>query len=143
MSPLVTTAEVVAGVLVLLALSALAFIFVRRRVLSSGRPLLLAGVRRTGGSGYRLGLLRFCGPNLQWFTLIGPSMRPRREWSRVRLDLEAPGAAHEVISGMPDAVEVTCHYGSETFQLALAPTAYTAIRSWLESAPPGFNVNVA
>jgi hypothetical protein len=88
-------------------------------------------------------LLRFAGTRLQWFTLIGPSMRPRREWERVRLQLDAPGNPHEVLAGLPDAVEVTCHYGSDTFELALAPTAYTAIRSWLESAPPGFNVNVA
>ena len=142
MSPLVT-AEVVAGVLVLLAVSTLAFIFIRRRMLSSGRPLMLAAVRRDGGNGYRLGLLRFGGGRLQWFTLIGPSMRPSREWERVRLELDAPGSPHEVIAGLPDAVEVTCHYGPDTFELALAPTAYTAIRSWLESAPPGFNVNVA
>jgi len=48
-----------------------------------------------------------------------------------------------VIAGLPEAVEVTCHYAEDTFQLALSPAAYTAMRSWLESAPPGFNVNVA
>jgi hypothetical protein len=141
MSPLVT-AEIVAGVLVLLAVSILAFIFIRRRMLAAGRPLMVAAVRHTG-HGYRLGLLRFGGTRLQWFTLVGPSMRPQREWERVRLELEAPGSPHEVVAGMPDAVEVTCHYGPDTFQLALAPTHYTAVRSWLESAPPGFNVNVA
>ncbi len=65
-------------------------------------------------------------------------MRPRRVWERARLEPEAPGKAHEVISGMPDAVEVTCHYGTDVFQLALSLAAYTAMRSWLESAPPGF-----
>jgi hypothetical protein len=141
MSPLVT-AEIVAGVLVLLAVGVLAFIFVRRRMLAAGRLLMVAAVRHPG-RGYRLGLLRFDAGRLQWFTLVGPSMRPREEWERVRLELEAPGAPREVVAGMPEAVEVTCHYGSETFQLALAPTAYTAVRSWLESAPPGFGVNVA
>lgn len=141
MSPLVT-AEVVAGMLVLLAVGVLAFIFFRRRMLAAGRPLMVAGVRQAG-HGYRLGLLRFGGSRLQWFTLVGPSMRPRREWERARLQLDAPSAPREVISGMPEAVEVTCHYGGDTFQLALAPNAYTAVRSWLESAPPGFNVNVA
>ena len=141
MSPLVT-AEIVAGMLVLLAVSVLAFIFIRRRTLAAGRPLMVAAVRHAG-HGYRLGLLRFGGGRLQWFSLVGPSMRPRREWERVRLQLDAPSAPHEVVSGMPDAVEVTCHYAGDTFQLALAPTSYTAVRSWLESAPPGFNVNVA
>lgn len=142
MSPLVT-AEIVAGTLVLLALSVLAFIFIRRRLLASGSPLMLCSLRSHGANGYRLGLLRIAGDRLEWFTLVGPSLRPKRAWDRVRLELEAPGAAHEVLAGMPDAVEVTCHYGTDTFQLALAPAAYTGIRSWLESAPPGFNVNVA
>ena len=141
MSPLVT-AEIVAGMLVLLAVAVLAFIFVRRRMLAAGRLLMVAAVRHAG-HGYRLGLLRFGGGRLQWFSLVGPSMRPRREWERVRLQLDSPSAPHEVVAGMPDAVEVTCHYAGDTFQLALAPTAYTAVRSWLESAPPGFNVNVA
>jgi hypothetical protein len=142
MSPLVT-AEIVAGMLVLLALGALAFIFIRRRMLASGIPLILCGLRARGANGYRLGLMRFSGGRLEWFTLIGPSMRPRRSWERARLKPEAPSAPHEVIAGLPEAVEVTCHYAEDTFQLALSPAAYTAMRSWLESAPPGFNVNVA
>jgi hypothetical protein len=40
-------------------------------------------------------------------------------------------------------VTVECHDGTDVFSLALAPAAYTAMRSWLESSPPGFNVNVA
>jgi Protein of unknown function (DUF2550) len=141
MSPLVT-AEVVAGMLVLLALATLTFIFIRRRLLASQSSLMLCALRQHSPN-YRLGLLRIAGPRLEWFSLVGPSMRPRRTWDRGRLQLDAPGAPHEVLAGLPDGVEVTCHYGANTFQLALAPTAYTAIRSWLESAPPGFNVNVA
>ena len=142
MSPLVT-AEIVAGTLVLLAVSTLAFIFIRRRLLASASPLMLCGQRAHGSSSYRLGLLRIAGPRLEWFSLVGPSMRPRRTWDRVALDLEAPSAPHEVMAGLPEGVEVTCHYGTDTFQLAVSPAAYTAVRSWLESAPPGFNVNVA
>ena len=44
---------------------------------------------------------------------------------------------------LPEAVTVDCRYGTDSFSLALAPSAYTAMRSWLESSPPGFNVNVA
>ena len=142
MSPLVTS-EIVAGMLVLLAVSILAFIFIRRRLLAASSLLMLCGLRAHGAKSYRLGLMRFSEGRLEWFTLVGPSMRPRRVWERARLEPEAPGKPHEVISGMPDAVEVTCHYGTDTFQLALSLVAYTAMRSWLESAPPGFNVNVA
>lgn len=142
MSPLVT-AEIVAGTLVLLAVMGLAFIFVRRRLLAAGSPLMLCALRERGSTGFRLGLARFAGQRLEWFTLIGPSLRPRRAWERCRLELEAPSAPHEVLAGLPDGVTVTCHHGTDSFVLGLAPGSYTAVRSWLESAPPGFNVNVA
>jgi Protein of unknown function (DUF2550) len=142
MSPVIS-AEVVAGTLVLLALFALAFIFVRRRSLAAGAPLMLCALQPHGGSSYRMGLMRFAGSTLEWFSLIGPSLRPSRSWERARLDLDAPSASEQLIAGLPEAVTVRCHYGSDTFDLALAPSAYTAMRSWLESSPPGFNVNVA
>lgn len=142
MSVLVS-AEIVAGVLVLLVVLALVYIFVRRRLLSSGAPLMLCALQPPGGSGYRLGLLRFSGSTLEWFTLVGPSPRPARTWDRPRLELGPPGQPDGPIAGLPDAVTVECHYETDVFHVALAPAAYTAIRSWLESSPPGFNVNVA
>ena len=142
MSPVVS-AEIVAGVLIVAALLTLTFIFVRRRVVASGATLILCALQPHGRSQYRLGLLRFAGDSLEWFSLIGPSLRPGRTWERARLELDAPRAAQEPIAGLPDAVTVRCHYGSDEFAVALAPSAYTAMRSWLESSPPGFNVNVA
>ena len=129
--------------LILAALLTLTFIFIRRRVLASGATLMLCALQPHGRSHYRLGLLRFAGDSLEWFTLVGPSLRPARTWQRARLDLDAPQPAAEPISGLPDAVTVRCHYDGDEFGVALAPNAYTAMRSWLESSPPGFNVNVA
>jgi hypothetical protein len=140
---LVVSAEIVAGALILLALFALTYIFIRRRLLASGAPLMLCALQPHGRSQYRLGLLRFTGPTLEWFTLIGPSPRPARTWDRTRLELGPPGLPETAVAGLPEAVTVECHYGSDTFSMALAPSAYTAMRSWLESSPPGFNVNVA
>ena len=142
MSPVVLF-EIIVGTLALLAVLALAYIFVRRRLLSSGAPLMLCALRLPGRSSYRLGLLRFSGSTLEWFTLIGPSPRPLRSWDRPRLELGPPEASQEPVSGLPDAVTVQCRYDGEQFRIALAPPAYTAMRSWLESSPPGFNVNVA
>lgn len=142
MSPMVL-AEIAAGALILVALFALTYIFVRRRLLGSGAPLMLCALQPHGRTQYRLGLLRFSGATLDWFTLIGPSPRPVRSWERPRLELGAPMASEQAIAGLPEAVTVDCHYGTDTFSLALAPAAYTAMRSWLESSPPGFNVNVA
>lgn len=142
MSPLVS-AEIVAGTLVLLALCALAYIFIRRRVLASTSPLMLCGLDRHDMGHYRLGLLRINGSRLEWFTLVGPGLRPRQAWDRVRLELDAPGPVREAIAGLPNALEASCHYEGEHFRLAISLSSYTAMRSWLESAPPGFNVNVA
>jgi hypothetical protein len=142
MSPVIS-AEIVVGTLVLCVIVALTFIFIRRRVLASGAPLLLCALQPRGRSQYRLGLLRLAGSTLEWFTLVGPSLRPSRSWQRARLDLDAPQTSTEPLAGLPEAVTVQCHDGTDTFRLALAPAAYTAMRSWLESSPPGFNVNVA
>jgi hypothetical protein len=143
MAPVIS-AEIVAGTLIVCALAALTFIFVRRRVLASGAPLMLCALQPQGRSHYRLGLLRLAGSTLEWFTLVGPSLRPSRSWQRASLDLDAPQASTEPVAGLPpEAVTVQCHDGKDSFALALAPSAYTAMRSWLESSPPGFNVNVA
>ncbi len=142
MSALVS-AEIVAGTLILLAVAALGFIFLRRRVLGKGSLLMLCAMRPPGRDHWRLGLLRFGGSTLRWFTLVGPSMRAQHTWERPRLDLDAPQPVAEPIAGLPDAVAVRCHHGDDDFELALAPDGYTVMRSWLESSPPGFNVNVA
>jgi hypothetical protein len=142
MSPVVS-AEIVAGTLVLLALCALAQVYLRRRVIAAGSPLMLCAVRGHGAHQYRLGLLRFADSRLDWFTLLGFGVRPQRSWQRARLDIGAPSAPHDVLPGLPSAVEVECRYGTDTFSVALTPAAYTAVRSWAESAPPGYNVNVA
>jgi hypothetical protein len=142
MSPVISV-EIVVVTLIVCALVALTFIFVRRRVLASGAPLMLCALQPQGRSTYRLGLLRLAGSTLEWFTLVGPSLRPSRSWQRASLDLDAPQASSEPPAGLPEAVTVQCHDGEDSFALTLAPSAYTAMRSWLESSPPGFNVNVA
>ena len=72
-------------------------------------------------------------------------MRPRHRWLRQRLLLEAPEplGANESIPLLPDASRVPCSDGDTRFDLALQGPAYTALRSWQEAAPPGYNVNVA
>ena len=142
MSPLISV-EVVVGVLAACLVLALVFIFVRRRLLGSGAPVMLCAVQDEGQAQFRLGLLRLAGSTLEWFTVTGPSLRPSRSWERARLQLEGPVRSTHPVAGLPESVQVRCHYGSDSFALALAPAAYTAMRSWLESSPPGFNVNVA
>ena len=49
----------------------------------------------------------------------------------------------ESLALLPDAYAVVCTDLTETFELALQGPDYTAVRSWQEAAPPGYNVNVA
>ena len=143
-SVLVST-EIVIGSLLVIAVVVLATTYVRRRYIAHGLPLTLCGLRAAGSVRWRLGLIRFGDNALEWFTLGGVSVRPKRRWTRQRLRLEAPilltGA--ESIPLLPDASRVGCTDGHGDFELALQGPDYTALRSWQEAAPPGYNVNVA
>lgn len=136
------SAEIAVGVLVFVVVVVLVSIIVRRRTIASRGPLMLCAMRPEGGR-FRLGLLSLDADRLGWHRLFGISIRPEHVWDRTRIEVEAPQVLAELIAGLPDAVEVRCHHRDDVFDLALSPAAYTATRSWLESSPPGFNVNVA
>src|SRR5687768_16858339 len=108
---LVVSAEIVAGALILLVLAALLYIFVRRRLLASGTPLMLCALHAPGRRDFRLGLLRLSGGSLEWYTLVGPSPRPARQWERPRVELGPPEPLDHAIAGLPEAVAVECRYG--------------------------------
>jgi len=143
-SALIST-EVVVGTLLVAAVVVLATTYLRRRYIAKGLPLTLCGLRRPGTDRWRLGLIRFGDNALEWYTLGGVSLRPKRRWLRQRLLLEAPvllqGA--DSIPLLPGASRVPCSDGDHRFDLALQGPAYTALRSWQEASPPGYNVNVA
>jgi hypothetical protein len=143
-SVLVST-EIVIGTLLVIAVVVLATTFLRRRYIAKGLPLTLCGMRRSPSDRWRLGLIRFGDNALEWYTLGGVSVRPRHRWLRQRLLLDVP----ELLRGgdslplLPGASRVPCSDGDSDFELALQGPAYTALRSWQEAAPPGYNVNVA
>ncbi|WP_374970073.1 DUF2550 family protein [Terrabacter sp. BE26] len=143
-SALIST-EVLIGTLLMAAVVVLATTYLRRRYIAKGLPLTLCGLRRPGTDRWRLGLIRFGDNALEWYTLGGVSLRPKRRWLRQRLLLDAPvplqGA--ESIPLLPGASRVPCSDGDDRFDLALQAPAYTALRSWQEASPPGYNVNVA
>jgi hypothetical protein len=143
MSPLVTT-ELILGSVALLALAFVAFVWLRRRYIAGGRQLMLCALRTEAEPRWRLGLARLSGDNLEWFSVVGPSLRPEQTWLRHEFDLGAPAPVPETIPGLPpDAVAVSGQCGQANCSLAMSAAAYTALRAWLESSPPGFNVNVA
>ncbi|MDQ6895799.1 MAG: DUF2550 domain-containing protein [Actinomycetota bacterium] len=137
--------EIVVGALVAVIVGFLAATYARRRAISRGRLLTLSGWRRRPGDSWRLGHLRLGSSQLEWFSLFGVSARPQHCWERAVLGLEPPQDIHpsDVIDLMPDASPVRCTYGTRTFELALTPHAYTALRSWAEASPPGSTANVA
>jgi hypothetical protein len=143
-SVLVST-EIVIGTLLLIAVGVLATTFLRRRYIARGVPLTLCGLRAAASDRWRLGLIRFGDNALEWYTLGGVSLRPQERWQRQSLLLDAPALlmGADAITLLPDASRVPCTDGRRSFELALQAPAYTALRSWQEAAPPGYNVNVA
>ncbi len=143
MTPLVVT-ELVLAVVVIVVVGALTFVWARRRFISGdGRPVMLCA-RRDGPAGrWRLGLARLGAERFEWFSIVGPSLRPEVSWQRGELDLGSPEPLTDPIPGLADPVGVRVRGGAIACEFAFAPAAYTAIRAWLESSPPGYNVNVA
>jgi Protein of unknown function (DUF2550) len=103
--------------------------------------------RPQGEQAWRPGALRYDGDRLDHYGPGGLSMRPEHRWLRVRLDLGAARAAVEgecdVLPRGQSATTVACRYGDQVFELSMGQQHYTALRSWLESMPPGYNANVA
>ena len=137
--------EIVVGTLLLIIAAVLAFTYLRRRYIAHGLQLTLCGLRATGADRWRVGLLRLGENALEWYALGGVSLRPRSRWQRQTLLLQAPAALGrgESLALLPDASRVSCTDGVIAFDLALQRPDYTALRSWQEAAPPGYNVNVA
>lgn len=143
-SALVNT-EIAIGTLLVVVLVVLAITWFRRRYIAKGLQLTLCGTRPAGDDRWRVGLIRFGDNALEWYSLGGVSLRPKHRWPRQSLRLEAPVLliGPDAIPVLPDAYRVEARVAGEQFELALQGSAYTALRSWQEAAPPGYNVNVA
>lgn len=139
------SAEVLVAAAVIVVALFLVATFVRRRSIGRGNPLVLCAIRPEGEVRWRVGMARYGSARLDWFRLGGFTVRARYRWDRTHLELQSPVVltGRDRIGLLPDAVGVACTYGDRAFELALAPGAYTALRAWIESAPPGLNVNVA
>lgn len=136
--------EIVLALVVLVALGALTFVWARRRYISGdGRPVMLCALRDDPSARWRLGLARLGAERFEWFSIVGPSLRPEVSWLRGEVRLGSPQPTAEVIPGLAEPVAVSGRAAGRTCEFAFVPAAYTAVRAWLESSPPGYNVNVA
>ena len=62
---------------------------------------------------------------------------------RGQLDFGSVSPLSDPIPGLADPVAVLGSSGAATCEFAFVPAAYTAVRAWLESSPPGYKANVA
>lgn len=102
-------------------------------------------LRYEPGERWVKGSVRYEGDHLV-FRGAGAQGRRRHHWERSALELGmAQEAPSELALGFPPdgLTTVSCHYGRQRFELTLGTQQYTALRSWLESVPPGWNANIA
>lgn len=94
----------------------------------------------TGSLHYEDDLLVHNGPD-------AASSLSRHRWQRggLQLGYAMPLVDERSAQGLPEdlSLAVPGRYGDTTFDLAMTEEHYTALRSWLEAAPPGWNSNVA
>lgn len=105
-------------------------------------PPMPAGYRAADGA-WRRGTLRFTDDRL---SLKGPGGLSVGPWIRGNLDLgvaQALDPAEAQGLGRVGLIRVPVTYGTARFELALGEQHYTALRSWVEAAPPGWNTQVA
>lgn len=147
MDGLLLTAEIMLAVLAAVVVTGLLVTFARRRTIAAGQQLIVCGLRHDPERRWRYGLLRTSSDALDWFSLFGVSLRPRYTWDRYRLDFAsaAPLAAGSGVETLvPRGVLVPCEFDGQHFDLAMSPAPYTALRSWLEAAPPGgYHLDIA
>ena len=130
----------------LLCLLCLLAVVVRRRVLVRRVGTFDCSLRRAGhGRRWVLGVARYEVDRLEWFRLFSFSVRPSCTYARGALHVVArrePTGA-EALLVQPGSLLVECRHGGEDLTMAMSRDAYTGLASWLESSPPGQNVNVA
>ncbi|GAA4973666.1 DUF2550 domain-containing protein [Kineococcus glutinatus] len=146
MGPFLLSLEIIGATAVLVVLALLAVV-VRRRTLI-GRVGSFDCSVRTESRGRRhwtLGVARYEVDRLDWYRMFSFSLRPSCSYARGALDVAGrrePGGA-EALAVQPGAIVVECRHRGQDLEMAMSPDAYTGLASWLESSPPGHNVNVA
>ncbi|MCE0485568.1 DUF2550 family protein [Ornithinimicrobium sediminis] len=113
---------------------------------SASQPIT-CGYRAAEDDPWAVGVLHYEGDLLVHRRPGGLSMTTQHRWARVGLDLGFADQVdgRDVSDRLPDVplMAVPCRYGATSFWLALTEEHYTALRAWVEAAPPGWNSNVA
>lgn len=136
------------GLLVAVAVGLVLGLTIRRRVLARGGStfdlsLNVRAPRATSARGWVLGVGRYGDGELEWFRTFSFAWRPRYRFERGHVQVlrrrEPVGA--EAYSLQAGHTVVECETASGRVQFGLAPDALTGLLAWLESAPPGREIN--
>lgn len=144
MPTLIISLEVLLGVVILGMLAVIVATYLRRRKISGGKTLSVCGIRDSEATRWRVGLLRMGTTELSWYSMGGLTTKPTHVFPRGTLHIDPPLALPpgQTISVLANAQRVPSRYLGVTFDLALQPEDYRALRAWLESAPPSFNTDL-
>lgn len=135
------------GLVGALAVLALAFLFVRRRLLSRPGGTFECSVRmqppgKAGAAasarGWTLGLGRYSDDHLEWFRTFSFSLRPKHTFSRgltVLTRRKPQGAEAFSLHGGHVVVAARLDSG-QTVELAMSEGSLTGFMAWTEAAPP-------
>ena len=143
MTPIVAV-ELVLAVAVALLVACIVYVWLRRRYISGGKPLMLCAVSTgdTAAGGWAWHASR--GIDSTGSRSSVPPCVPDTRGSVTTSTSEHPtGWPSRSRDSRPDAVCVRGQSRSDDYELASARRHTPSLRAWLESSPPGFNVNVA
>ncbi len=138
------TSELLAGALLLAAVVFAIVTLVRRRLIAGTTAPILC-VLRVPGARWHSGLLTLTAQTLEWYPLFGLLPRPRHVWRRRSLEVADSVVADQsagrgTLLGITSTVQVSFTADDPSapavFEIELASGAYTAVRAWLEAAPP-------
>lgn len=136
------------AVLLALLIGAVLAFAARRRAIAHRGGVFDCSLRERpvpAGRGWMLGLARYAEDTVEWHRVFSFSPRPRCQISRrglVVLQRREPSTA-EAYALLPGAVVVECRVQGREFELGMKEDALTGFLAWIESSPPGRDVNVA
>ena len=141
--------DILALVLILVLLS-FVLLFVRRRLLSRGGGIFECSLRTrlpqrgnaaASARGWRLGLGRYTGDQLEWFRIFSFAMRPKYTFNRPMTvgSRRVPHGA-EAFSLYAGHVVVAVQLDDgRSIELAMSQNALMGFLAWTEAAPPGYD----
>lgn len=129
-------------------LAATGFLVLRRVVItrSIGTFECALKVPDRDGTSWVLGVARYEADRLDWFRVLTINPRPERSLARDRLlilERRRPEGDQRSPLLLPGWVVVRCSYQGAPLEMAMGEPSYSALATWLESAPPGQHISVA